>query len=214
MIKAVLFDLDGTLVDSEKYYKIAWDKTIEYFGHILSEEETLLIPSSCRDYKIEFFKKMFNGKYTVDEIIDKRIKIYDEMMIGKTLEATKGAKESLAYLKEKGIEVAVVTASKVSAAKRKLSEAGLDDEFEHIISASEMVKLGKPWPDCYLYACKQLNLDPSECAVVEDSYNGVKSAYDAGCTVYRVANDYKVMEKEKELIKGLINNLFELSKYI
>ena len=110
-----------------------------------------------------------------------------------------GAKEILIWLREQGILTALVTANTYSRAERYLKKIGLFELFDKLICA-DMVELGKPAPDSYAYACKELSLDPKETFAVEDSPNGVTSAYEAGCNVIMVPD---LTQPDEELTKKL-----------
>jgi len=91
--------------------------------------------------------------------------------------------------------------------------AGLRPYFEKLISAT-MVAEGKPSPDIYLYACKQLGLAPEECMAVEDSPNGVMSAYRAGCKVVMVPDQTQPDEKLKKCLYACVPTLADISHLI
>ena len=88
--------------------------------------------------------------------------------------------EVLSYIKEKGLKRAVATATALDLTKERLTALGIAGEFDAIISA-KTVEWGKPQPDVYLYACEQIEEVPGDCLAVEDSPNGILSAYRAGC---------------------------------
>ena len=133
-----------------------------------------------------------------------KIRNYRKQLVEKCLEENgielkKGAKEILTWLKEHQIRRAIATANDIERAERYLKKIGLYDYFDKIICAT-MVKYGKPAPDTYEYACRELGLKPEECMAVEDSPNGVESAYQAGCKVVMVPDQTK---PDKELLKKL-----------
>lgn len=101
------------------------------------------------------------------------------------ISAKKGANELLNYLSYKGIEIALVTSSDIERVKTFLDLAKIEDRFTYIIS-TKMVEHGKPFPDVYLEACKKVSENPCDCIAIEDSPNGVKSAYSAGFKVIMV----------------------------
>ena len=115
------------------------------------------------------------------------------------LEKKKGVDELLEFLGEKGIKRAVATATDIERATSYLTKIGVYDKFDRIICAS-MVESGKPKPDIYIYAAKELGLDPGECIAIEDSPNGVTSAYNAGCRTVMVPD---LTQPDPELEKML-----------
>lgn len=198
-IKAVIFDLDGTLIDTEKHYRVAWPKACAKFGFNMTDEQALEIRSLGQPFSVAKFAEWFGPEFDYQEVKKYRIQLMNEILSEKGIELKAGAVEILNYLKEKGYMIAVATANPYERTEKFLKEVGLFDYFDKIICAT-MVKEGKPSPDVYLYACKQLELAPSECIAVEDSPNGVNSAYSAGCKVVMVPDQD---QPDDELIKHI-----------
>jgi len=122
-----------------------------------------------------------------------------------------GAVEVLEYLQAKGIQTAVATATELPRAEKYLKKVGLYPYFDRIISAT-MVEYGKPAPDIYQYTCKELGLLPQECIAVEDSPNGVTSAYKAGCKVVMVPDQTQPEPEMMHMLYACVDNLWEISR--
>lgn len=211
MIKAVIFDLDGTLIDTEKYYRVNWPKAFSHFGYHMTDEQFLSIRSLGKPFVYETLKK-YSGDENFDyaKVVEYRAQLMDETIKKEGVQAKPGAGELLSFLQRKGIQRAVATASPVDRAQRYLEKVNLLPYFTSIISARNM-KEGKPSPDVYLYACSQLNLDPEDCLAVEDSPNGVLSAYRAGLKVVMVPD---ATEPDEELSKLLFARKDSLDQII
>ena len=117
------------------------------------------------------------------------------------------------YLKEKGIKLALATATPVDRAERYLSMVGLLKYFDEVCSA-RMVKNGKPAPDIYLYAAQRLRLSPDECAALEDSPNGIRSAHAAGCITVMVPDLDLPAEEIKPLLYDTADGLKDVIRII
>lgn len=211
MIKAVIFDLDGTLIDTEKYYRINWPKAFEHFGYKMSDEQYLSIRSLGKPFIYETLKN-FSGDpdFDYDSVVAYRTKLMEESLNQNGIELKKGASELLSFLKNKGITIAIATASPVERARTYLEKTGIQNYFDRIISARNM-KEGKPSPDVYQFAVKELGLTAEECIAVEDSPNGVLSASRASLKVIMVPD---LTPADSDLKKTLFAQVESLDKII
>ena len=198
-IKAVIFDLDGTLLDTEKLLVKYWCRAANELGFPMTREQALTLRSLTHRLVPPLFREWFGENCDYREVRALRMKLMQEHIDRYGLDVKPGAAELLSYLGEKGYLRAVATATDIERAGRLLKTAGLYGSFDRIISAS-MVEWGKPKPDIYIYAAKQLGLEPQECIAVEDSPNGIISASDAGCLTVMVPD---LTPPEKELLPRL-----------
>ena len=122
-------------------------------------------------------------------------------------------KETLWAIKQKGIQIAVVTATDEERTKSYLTEIGIYEWFDSIICAT-MVERGKPFPDVYLYACDKIGCTPKECMAVEDSPNGIQAASDAGCKTVMVPDLTQPDEDSKKRVIGVAQTLRGVLEYL
>jgi len=210
MIKAVLFDMDGTLIDTEKYYRIFWPMAMKEFGYDLTDEQVLSMRSLGRPFAPKQLKAWFGEELDYLAIKERRKVLMEECLEKNGIEVKKGAFEILAFLKEKGVKTAIATATDLERTGKYLKKTGLEGHFDQIISAT-MVAEGKPSPDIYQYACKQLGLEPKECLAVEDSPNGVLSAYRAGCKVVLIPDQTAPEEEIQDKVYAILESLDQIS---
>ena len=207
MIKAVIFDLDGTLIDTEKYYRIFWPKALAEFGYHMTDEQALTMRSLGRPFAPKQLKAWFGEGLDYYAVRDKRKEMMEECLDRDGIQRKPGALELVRKLRDSGITTAMATDPERT--RKYLRLTGMEDCFDRIISAT-MVKEGKPSPDIYLYACEQLALEPEECIAVEDSPNGVLSAYRAGCRVVMVPDQTPPDEELKKYLYRTAKGLDEV----
>ena len=179
-IKAVIFDLDGTVLDTEKLLVKYWCKAANDFGFPMEREHALKLRSLARKYAEPLLKEWFGEDCDYMKLRNRRMELMTEHIDSYGLETKAYIKELLVYLGEHGYKRAVATATDLTRAGNYLKNVGLYNYFDDIISAHQ-VENGKPKPDVYLYAVDKLGFKPDECIAIEDSPNGVISASDAGC---------------------------------
>lgn len=206
IFKAVLFDMDGTLIDTEKYYRIFWPKAMAEFGYHMTEEQVLSMRSLGRPFAPERLKKWFGEDLDYYAIRARRTEMMEECLDREGIQLKPGAMEILQFLKKKKIPTAVVTATAPDRTEKYLNATGIRPYFTKVICATQ-VKEGKPSPDIYQFACEEMKLEPRRCLAVEDSPNGVLSAYRAGCRVVMVPDQTEPDRRLCRLLYGWVPTL-------
>ena len=210
--KAVLFDMDGTLTDTEKYYQKAWPESLAHFGYEMSAEKPLILRSLGRPYALEQFKEWYGDDFDYWEVRNYRKQLVEGILKETGIPLKPGAKEILKWLRDNGVFVALVTANDKDRAERYIKKIGLFEYFDAIVCA-DMVEYGKPAPDIYAYACRELNVNPKDTLAVEDSPNGCMSAYGAGCNVVMVPDLTEPDEQLMEKLFARVDTLLDLKQF-
>ncbi len=206
---AVIFDLDGTLIDTEKYFKVFWKQAAAHFGYIMNEEQALSLRSMGKPYAPLQFQDWFGTDCDYDEIRNYRRILMKEHFKTVGVQLKPGVLEMLKWLKENSYFVALCTASPLEHAQSRLQETGIYDYFNEIVSATQ-VERGKPAPDVYLFACEKLGKEPGKCFAVEDSPNGVKSAAAAGLQVILVPDQTEPDAELTNMVYACVETLHEI----
>lgn len=185
MLKGLIFDMDGLLIDTERLSYEALVRDCKERGYKLTLEQFLSIRSLSIPKCEEKFKGYFGEDFDFKDSFDKHFVYMNEHMNKHGVPMKKGADNLLKYAKEKGLRIALATSTPLPIAQGYLCSLGLWEYFDEVQSAAD-IKNGKPAPDVYLAAAKRLCLEPEECMAFEDSPNGVRSASSAGCVTVMV----------------------------
>lgn len=194
--KAVLFDLDGTLVDSMWVWSQIDIDYLGSYGFSVPEELQRIVEGMGFTEVAVYFKERFS----IPDSIEKIKRIWQEMAMDKychSVPVKPGVKSLLPFLKEKGIRMAVASSNDAALIEACLKANGIREYFDAVITACE-VKKGKPAPDVYLEAARRLHVLPEECLVFEDIIPGIQAGKNAGMEVCAVHDTYSIpQEKEK-----------------
>lgn len=209
MLKSVIFDMDGLLLDTEKLLVKFWVQAANEAGFCMKREHALSIRSLHRSYAIPYLKSLFGEEFDYFKIRSRRMELMSDYLCCHPLELKKGARELLEYLNGKKIPAAICTATDYERTQKYLTQTGIFGCFDKIICAA-MVEHGKPSPDIYIYAAKQLGFEPEECLALEDSPNGVRSAAGAGCVTIMVPDLTEPDDELSELIQARADSLEDI----
>ena len=178
-IKAVVFDLDGTLIDTEKLYQRFWVEAANRMGYPMRSEHTLLIRATAPEIAGPLLRQAVCPEFDYLAVRALRRELMEAYIDSHGVEPKPGLLSTLEALRARGLAIGLATATELSRARKYLRMVGAEGYFDMMICAS-MVAHGKPAPDIYEEAARRLGVLPSEAMAVEDAPSGIRSAYAAG----------------------------------
>lgn len=202
-----IFDMDGLLFDTEMVYDIIWKKVAERRGLTLQEQ----MLSKMRGVGREEMTKIILRYWPWEDPAAIRTELFEEAAeeLRKKVPVKSGVTKLLEYLREKGVKMAVASGSPLESIKSNLKVAKIDSYFDVVVSG-EQVSYGKPAPDIFLLAAKELRLEPAACYVFEDAPSGVYAAVKAGCTTVMVPDRLPPTEELYQMAAGIYESLDEV----
>lgn len=209
-IKAVLFDMDGLMVDTESLATEAFIHSAKKQGYDMTKEETLMVLGFTTKSIYEFWENYFkNSDVSGKQLVDDHYKYIENVLFTTGPKKMPYIEELLKYLKENNYKVAVASSSNMNHIINNMEKTGLKKYIDEFASGAE-VKNGKPAPDVFLLAAERLGVEPKKCLVLEDSKAGVIAGGSAGAKVIMVPDMFKPDDECKEKAYKIVNNLGEV----
>ena len=211
--KAVIFDMDGVIFDSERLVLEGWQEIAAKYG-IKGIEEVL---PRCLGVNAqatrEIFREYYGQDFPYDEYKKEASALFHSRYGNGKLPLKPGVKELLSYLKENGYLVGLASSTRQAIVEQEIRDAGLMPYFDNLV-CGDMLKRSKPEPDIYLKACEHLDVEPRMAVAVEDSYNGIRSAKRAGMVPVMVPDMVQPDEEMRSLAHKICKDLFEVKNWI
>ena len=215
MIKAIVFDMDGVIFDSEKLYRKHWMITAKEYGIPADTMKELcnLIAGSTKERNEKLMKSRFGQDFDYTAFREKTMSRMDQEILENGVELKPGVIELFDYLKENGYKIGLATSTQQERAERNLTNAGILHYFDDIVYGG-VVEHGKPAPDIYQKACENLLVEPEEAMGIEDSINGVKASAVAGLYTVMVIDLIEPTEETKLLADEIFDSLFDVMELL
>lgn len=207
--EAVIFDMDGVIFDSETLVFRCWSEVAKKYN-IKDVEKvcTECLGVNAVETK-EKFLSHYGKEFPYDEYKREMAELFHSVAADGGLELKPGVVELLTFLKEHNYKIALASSTRRAVVEAELTAAGIIGYFNEII-CGDMVRRSKPEPDIYLTAVEKINVCPDKCYAIEDSYNGIRSAYRAGMDVIMVPDMLPPIKEMEETCCNIFHSLFEV----
>lgn len=213
MIKAIIFDMDGLMIDSERVTFECYQERLKDMNLTMDEEfyKTLLGKPIKGIY--QRFYDVYGNDFPIENVIQDVHQLMAERFETEGVPVKKGLIELLHYLKDNNYKTIVATSSNRDRVDKILAQAKITEFFDDSICGDEVTK-GKPNPEVFLKSCKKLGVNVDEVIVLEDSEAGIQASYDANIKVICIP-DMKYPEKQyEEKTFKILKDLTEVTAYL
>ena len=209
-IKAVLFDMDGLMIDTESLSTEAFINSAKAQGYNMTKEETLKVLGFTKASIYQFWIDYFQGT-NVDgkKLVDDHYEYIENVLYTVGPKKMPYVEELLKYLRENNYKIAVASSSDTADIKNNLEKTKLEKYIDEIASGAE-VENGKPAPDVFLLAAERLGVDPKDCLILEDSKAGIKAGKASGAMVFMVPDMFTVDKECEDTADRILTNLGEV----
>lgn len=212
-IEAVIFDMDGTLFDTERIGYEFWKKALKRYGYVMNVKVYSSLAGRKRKESSKILAEIYGEDLPIAKIYEEKDKEFIKFLWENGVPVKKGVYELLEFLCERGYKIALATSSYRQKTIDLLDRAGIRDKFKAII-CGEDVRNSKPDPEIFLKAAKQLKVDPKKCIVLEDSPVGVKAAYNGGMLAINIPDLKKPDEETERFCYKICGSLLEVRDYL
>lgn len=209
VIRGLLFDMDGLVLDTEKLYTRFWMEACHFYDFPMTRDQALKMRAANSRLSQENLHSFFGPAADYKIIRAKRIELMDAFIEENGVEAKPGIWELLDYLDSRGIPAAIASSSPPERIGKHLGSLGLYRRFAKICSGYDM-PWGKPAPDIYLHAAASMGLPAESCLALEDAPLGIESAFRAGCHTVMIPDQDQPDERTEAMLYARADTLADV----
>ncbi len=211
-MKAVVFDMDGVLFDTERVCMESWIAVAERRGmEGMREVFPLCIGRNNTDDE-RIVREHYGEDFAYEDFRREASEEFWKMIKEQGLPRKKGVVECLEFFKADGWKIGLASSTKRASVLSHLENGGIAQYFTFVIGGEE-IKHSKPEPEIYLKACEGLGVKPEETYAIEDSYNGIKAAYRAGMKPIMVPDMLPPTDEMREMSQAIFEDLLQVRDY-
>lgn len=212
MIKYVIFDMDGTLLDTEPFYEQSWNETGKKWGVDVRDMYAAYVCGRPLESIKIILKERFGEDFDSEGFMSERMTLYARLA-EKDMKLKAGCTEVLDFLREHGIPCAVATSTVSDLTYSNLDRMNIRQFFDAVVTG-DMVEHGKPSPDIFTEAGRRIGAEADECIVCEDSYSGIEAASNAKMKPVFIPDRQPPTEETNRLAYATVGSLFDVIELI